>query len=96
MKILGPRVAIKITTEKKDQTESGLFVPGQLQDEIFPIDTAEVVAVGTGLYQNGINIPCEVKVGDKVVIPKGSPRVAWPGDDNIIVVGEHELVGLMD
>jgi len=98
MKILGPRVAIEIVTEKEEKTTGGIFFPGSAQNDVFPVDTAKVIAVGTGYYQNGILIPVAVKEGDMILVPKGSPQVALPLKDDkrkLVVIGEQEIVAIL-
>lgn len=99
MKILGPRVAIKVIAEKDKKTESGLFIPTQeAMQQMFPVEKAEVVAVGTGWWQNGIKIQPEVEVGDIVIVPKAAPRVEVKTDDGktYVAVSEQELVAVLN
>lgn len=71
-KPLGDRVLVEIKVEEK--TASGIILTDSAQSLDGKIGV--VVAVGNGIYtQNGVKIPMEVEVGDKVMLPHGSVSV---------------------
>ncbi|KXN82107.1 10 kDa heat shock protein, mitochondrial, partial [Leucoagaricus sp. SymC.cos] len=63
------------------KTASGIFLPSSATNN--PLPEATVIAVGPGAHdKNGQVIPCNVKAGDRVLLP------GWGG--NPIKVGEEE------
>ena len=59
IKPIGDKVVIKpIAVE--EVTKSGIVLPGSAQEKP---QQGEVIAVGDGIYQNGVKIPMELKVG---------------------------------
>jgi chaperonin GroES len=90
-KPLGDRVLIKETREEQ-KTSSGIIIPDTATLE--NSKTAEVVAVGDGLFtQNGVSIPMTVKVGDIVIMPPyhQGQEVTLNGD-KYLVLRESELL----
>ena len=68
-KPLGDRVLVEV--QKQEKTASGIILAEGVGYNDAKIGT--VVAVGNGLYtQNGVKIPMEVEVGDKVMMPAGN------------------------
>ena len=95
MKILGPRLAV-IIEEPKLKTDEGIFIPEMAQSDVFPTSIAKVVAVGTGYWQMGKLIETEIKVGDRVVIPKVVPKVQITEDGvTYAVIPDQEVVGIL-
>jgi len=76
-KVFGPRCLIEV--DKIDEKmKSGLFVPGAIQQQSFSIDIATVLAVGEGYWQAGVLVKPEVKVGDRIIVPRMVPKVECP------------------
>ena len=91
IKPIGDKVVIKpITVE--ETTKSGIVLPGSAQEKP---QQGEVIAVGDGIYQNGVKIPMELKVGDRVVYGKfGGVDVKLNGEEVIIMAEKDVLVVL--
>lgn len=71
-KPLGDRVLVEV--KKEEKTASGIILTESARDNETKIGT--VVAVGNGLYtQNGVKIPMEVEVGDRVMLPNGNMNI---------------------
>ncbi len=82
LKPLGDRVVVK-PGEKEEMTKSGIVLPDTAKEKP---QEGEIVAVGTGKYEDGKQIPLEVKVGDKVVYSKyGGTEIKNDGDDYLIL-----------
>jgi co-chaperonin GroES (HSP10) len=95
MKVLGPRVAIKIVTEKTEM-RNGLYLPDSAIDSTYPLDTAEILEVGSGFWNAGVQVPIEVKVGDLVILPKMAPKMEYgEGKNKIYMVAESELAAVI-
>lgn len=92
IKPLGNRVLIK-KVEAETTTKSGIILPGKAKEEP---QIAKVVAVGSGLIENGKRIELEVKVGDKVVFPKyQGAEIKLDGVDYIIIE-ESDLLAVIE
>ena len=91
IKPIGDKVVIKpIAVE--ETTKSGIVLPGSAQEKP---QQGEVIAVGDGIYQNGVKIPMELKVGDRVVYGKfGGIDVKLNGEEVIIIAEKDVLVVL--
>ena len=91
IKPIGDKVVIKpITVE--ETTKSGIVLPDSAQEKP---QQGEVIAVGDGVYQNGVKIPMELKVGDRVVYGKfGGVDVKLNGEEVIIMAEKDVLVVL--
>lgn len=91
IKPIGDKVVIKpIAVE--ETTKSGIVLPGSAQEKP---QQGEVIAVGDGIYQNGVKIPMELKVGDRVVYGKfGGIDVKLNGEEVVIMAEKDVLVVL--
>lgn len=91
IKPIGDKVVIKpIAVE--EVTKSGIVLPGSAQEKP---QQGEVIAVGEGIYQNGVKIPMELKVGDRVVYGKfGGVDVKLNGEEVIIMSEKDVLIVL--
>jgi len=88
-KPVGDRVVIK-PVAVEEVTKSGIVLPGTAQEKP---QQGEVVAVGEGVYQNGVKIPMEIKVGDKVLYGKfGGVDVKLNGEEYIIMAEKDVLL----
>ena len=91
IKPLGDKVVVK-PAKAEEKTESGIILPGSAQEKP---QQGEVIAVGDGIYQNGVKIPMELKVGDRVVYGKfGGIDVKLNGEEVIIMAEKDVLVVL--
>jgi chaperonin GroES len=83
-KPMGDRVLVKL--KKFDQkTASGIIIPDSVN--IDDVRTAEVVAVGDGLFStSGQLVPTTVKVGDEVIFgPHIGIEIKLSGEDYILI-----------
>lgn len=88
-KPVGDRVVIR-PVAVEEVTKSGIVLPGTAQEKP---QQGEVVAVGEGIYQNGVKIPMEIKVGDKVLYGKfGGVDVKLNGEEYIIMAEKDVLL----
>ncbi len=89
---LHDRVAIKATPQE-EKTAGGIIIPDTAKEK--PMQ-GEVVAVGAGLKdQNGNLIPLDVKVGDKVLYGKWGGTEAKIGGDELIIMKETDIMGII-
>ena len=67
---LADRVVLR-SLESTEQTRGGLFIPDTAKEKP---QEGEILAVGPGRYDEGVRIPMDVKVGDRVLFGKYSDR----------------------
>jgi len=90
-KPLADRVLIRVEKEVT-KTAGGLFIPETVDSRDTKIGV--VVSVGEGIYTNdGVKIPMQVKVGDKVMMPfAGSAQKVKLGNEDFLLFREQELL----
>jgi chaperonin GroES len=90
-KPLADRVLIKVEKEVT-KTAGGIILPETVESRDTKIGT--VVSVGEGIYTNdGVKIPMQVKIGDKVMMPfAGSAQKVKLGDQEFLLFREQELL----
>ena len=94
IKPLGDRVIVKPLAED-EITASGIVLPDTVDKE--KPEQGEVVAVGPGKrLDNGEIVPVSVKVGDKVVFRQYSPDEIKVDGDEVLVISESDIIGLIE
>ena len=90
-KPLADRVLIK-TEQEVTKTAGGIIIPDTAESRDTKIGT--VVSIGEGIYTNdGVKIPMQVKVGDKVMMPfAGSAQKVKVGNEDFLLFREQELL----
>lgn len=97
MKVLGARCIVR--EEKLDEaTKSGIVIPGR--DKV-QTNRGTIIAVGSGaILENGVKIPMEVAVGDRVIYTSfsGTPIVTSNKDHNetFIILNERDILAVLD
>lgn len=91
LKPLGDRVVVK-PGEKEEKTKSGIVLPDTVKEKP---QEGEVVAVGTGKYEDGKQIPLEVKVGDKVVYSKYGGTELKKDDTDYLILRESDILAIV-
>ena len=83
IKPLEDRIFVK-TLEAETTTASGLVIPDSAKEKP---QEGEVLAVGPGrVDDNGVRIPLDVAVGDKVIYSKyGGTEVKYSGEEFLIL-----------
>ena len=83
IKPLEDKVVVKPADAEKT-TASGLVIPDTAKEKP---QEGEIVAVGPGrVDDNGVRIPLDVKVGDKVVYSKyGGTEIKYAGEDYLVI-----------
>ena len=83
IKPLEDRIVVK-TLEAETTTASGLVIPDSAKEKP---QEGEVLAVGPGrVDDNGVRIPLDVAVGDKVIFSKyGGTEVKYSGEEYLIL-----------
>ena len=89
---LGDRVLVE-PVEVKDVTKGGIIIPDSAKEK--PME-GKVVAIGKKRDDDGKEIPFDVKVNDKVLLPKyGGTEVKF-NDKTYQLVREEDLIGVIE
>ncbi|MCG5031245.1 co-chaperone GroES [Mesosutterella sp. OilRF-GAM-744-9] len=90
---LHDRVIVKRLPAERT-TASGIVIPDTAGDKP---DQGEVIAVGPGRRdEQGKIIPMGVKVGDTVLFGKYSGQSVKVGGDELLVMREDDIMGVID
>lgn len=92
---LDDRVLIRLT-EMERKTAGGLFIPDTVADVSGNLEGV-VVAVGRGHRDGKGRVrPMDVSMGDRVVFPQyAGAKINWDGED-LLILREGELMGIVD
>lgn len=85
---LGDRVVVR-QIDAEEVTASGIVLPDTAQEK--PL-RGEILAVGSGRYEDGERVPLSVSVGDEVIYTKyGGTEVTIDGDD-LLILRESDIL----
>ncbi len=91
---LGNRVVLKALPEE-EVTKGGIILPETAEKE--KPEQAEVVAVGPGkLLEDGKRSEMEIEVGNKVLFSKYSPTEIKLDEEEYLIVGEEDILGIIE
>ena len=92
-KPLQDRILVK-RLEESEKTKGGIIIPDTAKEK--PSE-GEVIAVGAGaLNSDGKRNPIDVKAGDKILFSKYSgDEVKIEGDD-LIIIKEEDIIGILN
>lgn len=93
IKPLGQRVLVK-RLEAEEVAAGGIIIPDTAKEKP---QEAEIIALGTGgKDDSGNDIEFQVKVGDKVLISKyGGTDVKVAGDE-LLIINESDILGVVE
>lgn len=91
IKPLGDRVVVKpVSKDEMTKSASGIIIPESAAKE--KPEHGVVVAIGTGKYENGAQVPMTVSVGDTVLFSKyGYDEVKIDGEEYYILSESNVL-----
>lgn len=90
---LADRVLVEPVKEG-DEKKGGIIIPDTAKEKP---TTGKVIAIGTGkLDDNGKKIPFNVKVGDKVLMPKYGGTEVKLNDKDYQIVREEDILGVIN
>ena len=90
---LGEKVLVK-RVEAESQTASGIFLPESAKEKP---QEATVVALGDGkALDNGSRSAFQVNVGDKGLIGKWSGTEVKMNDEEMLIMGEDDILAVFD
>jgi len=89
---LGDRVLVE-PIDVKEVTKGGIIIPDNAKEK--PME-GKVVAVGKKLDKDGKEIKFDVKVNDKVLLPKYGGTEVKINDKTYQLVREEDLLGVIE
>jgi chaperonin GroES len=90
---LQDRVVVR-RKEEETKTAGGIVLPGSAAEK--PAQ-GEVLAVGPGrVSENGEKRPVDLKVGDIVVFGKYASNTVKIGDEELLILSENEIYGVIE
>jgi chaperonin GroES len=90
---LHDRIIVKRMEEER-KTASGIVIPDSATEKP---DQGEVLAVGNGkIAENGTVRPLDVKVGDRVLFGKYAGQTVKIDGDEVLVMREEDIMGIME
>ena len=88
LKPLEDRIVVK-ASEGEEMTSSGLVIPDTAKEKP---QEGTVVAIGPGKFEDGVRVPLDVSVGDKVIYSKyGGTEVKVGGEEYLILSARDVL-----
>jgi chaperonin GroES len=91
VKPLADRVVVK-PLEETEQMRGGLYIPDTAKEKP---QQGEVVAVGTGRFEDGKRVEMELKVGDKVLYGKYSGTEVTLDDAQYLILRESDVLAIV-
>ncbi len=93
VKPLRDRVLVR-RIEETEQKVGGIIIPDTAKEK--PLQ-AEVIAVGSGrVLDSGQKVELTLKPGDKVLIGKWSGTEVKVGDEELLILKEDEVLGILE
>jgi chaperonin GroES len=89
---LGDRVLVE-PIEVKEMSKGGIIIPDNAKEK--PME-GKVIAVGKKLDKDGKEIKFDVKVNDKVLLPKYGGTEVKLNDKTYQLVREEDLLGVIE
>ncbi len=91
---LGDKILIK-RADPETKTDAGIFLPESAKDK--PKE-GKILAVGNGRLNKdtGEYIPFTVKKGDRVIFTSYAGTEIKIGDEDILIVTEDDILGVID
>lgn len=88
---LGDRVLVRPDDSDK-ALPSGLVIPDTAKEKP---QEGVVLAVGPGAYHEGQRIPLDVKEGDRIVFSKYGGTEARVDGEDLMILAEREILGIL-
>ena len=91
IKPLGDRVVVR-PGEAEEKTESGLFIPDTAKEKP---QRGTVVSVGPGRVEDGKKVDMSVQTGDQVLYGKYSGTEITIDGEDLIIMRESDILGVI-
>lgn len=92
LKPLADRVVLK-PIESEEVTASGIVLPDTAKEKP---QEGEIIAVGTGSFEEGKRVPLEVKVGDRVIYSKYGGTEFKMGGEEYLILSEKDILAIVE
>ena len=89
---LADRVIVK-PIEVEEKTKSGIVLPDTAKEKP---QEGEVVAVGPGRYEDGKQVPMNVKEGDRVLFAKYAGTEIKMDGEEYLIMRESDILGIIE
>lgn len=89
---LGDRVVLKQSVAE-ETTKSGIVLPTQAKEKP---QYAEVCEIGPGAVVDGVKVPMEVKVGDKVIYSRYAGSEIKLEDQEYIIIKQSDILAIVE
>lgn len=94
IKPLKDNIVVQRIEEEDEKKVGSIIIPDTAKEK--PL-TAKVIAVGSGkTLKDGKKVPLEVKVGDKVLVGKYSGSEVKVDGDELLILREDEVLGIVE
>ncbi len=91
---LHDRMLVKRLDEAEEQSQGGIIIPDTAKEKP---QQATVLVIGTGrITDDGQVQPLDVKAGDKVVFSKYAGTEVKIDGDELLVIREDDVLGVLD
>ena len=91
---LGDRVVVRPTDAAKETKSASGIILSSSNDKETP-SQGEILAVGPGKFDDGVQVPMQVKEGDTVLFSKyGYEEVSIDGED-LYIIGESNILAVI-
>ena len=91
---LHDRVLVKLLDGDGDRSSGGIIIPDTAKEKP---QQAQVLAVGNGkLLDSGERAPIEVKAGDRILFGKYSGSEIKVGGEDVLILREDEILGVLE
>lgn len=92
VKPLGDRVLAKVLEEKSEKIGS-IYLPDTAKEKP---QEAEVIAVGSGKWENDKKVPLDVKVGDRILYGKYSGTEIKIDGQEYLILKESDILAIVN
>jgi chaperonin GroES len=92
VKPLADRVIVK-PIEVEEKTKSGIVLPDTAKEKP---QEGEVIAVGPGRYEDGKQVPMNVKEGDRVLFAKYAGTEIKMDGEEYLIMRESDILGIIE
>lgn len=89
---LGDRILAKVLEAKAEKVGS-IYVPDTAKEKP---QEAEVIAVGTGKWENDKKVPLDVQVGDKILYGKYSGTEVKIDNEEFLILKESDILAVVE
>jgi chaperonin GroES len=90
---LGDRVIIK-PLDTEEVSKGGIILPDTAKEKP---QEGEIIAVGPGkVKDDGVRIPMEVKVGDKVMFAKYAGTEIKLGEEKLMIMSQSDIMAIKE